>query len=82
MAADSAEKAKCGLGALQVTATGRRKRKDHGAAREAGKSWSGDEERLFLEALDLYGTQLLVPGEPLGAWQVCKAHPQGSTQER
>ena len=40
---------------LEVTATGRRKRKDHGAAREAGKTWSDDEERLFLEALDLHG---------------------------
>ena len=42
-------------GTLEVTATGRRKRKDHGAARDPGKSWSDDEERLFLEALDLYG---------------------------
>ena len=40
---------------LEVTATGRRKRKDHGAAREAGKTWSDDEERLFLEALDMHG---------------------------
>ncbi len=40
---------------LEVTATGRRKRKDHGAARDPGKSWTDDEERLFLEALDLHG---------------------------
>lgn len=40
---------------LEVTATGRRKRKDHGAAREAGKTWSDDEECLFLEALDVHG---------------------------
>ena len=40
---------------LEVTATGRRKRKDHGAPREAGKTWSDDEESLFLEALDLHG---------------------------
>lgn len=67
MAADSAENPKYGPGPSQVTATGRRKRKDHGSAREAGKSWSADEERLFLEALDLCGTQSLVPCEPMGA---------------
>ena len=65
MAADSAEKPKYGPGPSQVTATGRRKRKDHGSAREAGKSWSADEERLFFEALDLCGTQSLVPCEPM-----------------
>ena len=55
MEACSSEKPKHSPGLLQVTATGRRKRKDHGTAREAGKSWSDDEERLFLEALDFYG---------------------------
>ena len=70
MAADSAGKPKYGPGPSQVTATGRRKRKDHGTAREAGKSWSADEERLFLEALDLCGTQSLVPCEPMGACMV------------
>ena len=42
----------------QLTATGRRKRKDHGAAREAGKSWTDEEEGLFLAALDLHGMAL------------------------
>ena len=70
MTADLAEKTKYGPGPSQVTATGRRKRRDHGTAREAGKSWSADEERLFLEALDLHGTQLLIPCEPVGAWEV------------
>lgn len=42
----------------QLTATGRRKRKDHGAARDAGKSWTDEEEGLFLAALDLHGMAL------------------------
>ena len=77
MAADSAEKPKYGPGPSQVTATGRRKRKDHGTAREAGKSWSADEERRFLEALDLCGTQSLVPCEPVALGKleplICRA---------
>ena len=39
----------------EVTASGRRKRKDTGAAREKGRSWSEEEERLFQEALDIHG---------------------------
>ena len=74
MAAESAEMPKYGPGPLQVTATGRRKRKDHGTAREAGKLWSDDEERLFLEALDVHGTQFINPCEPMGAWNICNVH--------
>lgn len=43
------------MGTVEVTATGRRRRKDQGAARDAGKPWSDNEECLFLEALNLYG---------------------------
>lgn len=39
----------------EISATGRRKRKDAGAVREKARSWSEDEERLFLEALELHG---------------------------
>ena len=38
-----------------MTASGRRKRKDTGAAREKGRGWSEEEERLFREALDVHG---------------------------
>ncbi len=43
---------------VQLTATGRRKRKDHGGVRGAGKSWTDEEEGLFLAALDLHGMPL------------------------
>ncbi len=39
----------------EVTATGRRKRKDVGAVREKARSWSDEEEKLFLESLELHG---------------------------
>lgn len=45
-------------GVEEVTATGRRKRKDTGAVREKARAWSQDEEMLFLEALELHGRQL------------------------
>lgn len=41
-----------------MTASGRRKRKDTGAAREKGRGWSEDEERLFNEALGIHGACL------------------------
>jgi len=50
--------------ASEFTATGRRKRKDTGAQRTASRSWSEDEERLFLEALAIYGRD----------WKKCAEH--------
>jgi protein MYSM1 len=44
-----------GAAQQETTATGRRRRRDAGAAREKARSWSEDEERLFLEALELHG---------------------------
>ena len=67
------------------TGTGRRKRKDHGAAREAGKTWSDDEERLFLEALNVHGEapcDPFVQGEVSslpGAFRVCACIQPGVT---
>ncbi len=40
------------------TATGRRKRKDTGSVREKARSWSEDEEKLFLASLELHGRAL------------------------
>ncbi|KAK9830977.1 hypothetical protein WJX81_004646 [Elliptochloris bilobata] len=40
---------------VELTATGRRKRKDTGAVREKARGWSEAEEALFREALDLHG---------------------------
>jgi hypothetical protein len=42
---------------VELTASGRRKRKDAGIRQEKGKArpWTEDEERLFLEALKLHG---------------------------
>lgn len=48
----------------EITATGRRKRKDTGQARSASRAWSDDEERLFVEALGLHGRD----------WKACAAH--------
>eukprot|EP00854_Cymbomonas_tetramitiformis_P026167 gene26167-32063_t len=42
----------------EFTASGRRKRKDTGKKREGGpRAWTAEEERLFLEALELYGRE-------------------------
>ncbi|KAL4859895.1 putative dolichyl-diphosphooligosaccharide--protein glycosyltransferase subunit 3B [Chlorella vulgaris] len=48
----------------EFTATGRRKRKDTGKQRQQSRSWTDDEERLFLEALQLYGRD----------WKRCAEH--------
>ncbi|GMH38254.1 hypothetical protein BSKO_06138 [Bryopsis sp. KO-2023] len=37
------------------SATGRRKRKDTGVPRAKGRPWTDDEEKLFLEGLELHG---------------------------
>jgi SHAQKYF class myb-like DNA-binding protein len=47
-----------------LSLTGRRKRKDTGAQRTASRSWTEEEERLFLEALALYGRD----------WKKCGEH--------
>lgn len=48
--------AKDAVEAGELTASGRRKRKDTGARREgAAKGWTEEEERLFLEGLQLHG---------------------------
>ncbi|KAL6778773.1 MYSM1 [Auxenochlorella protothecoides x Auxenochlorella symbiontica] len=48
----------------QLTASGRRKRKDTGKQRTTSRSWSSGEESLFLEALDLHGRD----------WKKCAEH--------
>lgn len=48
----------------EVTATGRRKRKDTGTNRAQSRGWSEEEEKLFLEALDLHGRD----------WKAAAAH--------
>jgi hypothetical protein len=54
------------VGGDELTAMGRRKRKDTGAKREGAppKGWTEDEERLFLEGLELYGRE----------WKLTAAH--------
>ena len=47
-----------------VSATGRRKRKDTGTNRAQSRGWSEEEEKLFLEALDLHGRD----------WKAAAAH--------
>ena len=49
---------------LQLSATGRRKRKDTGTNRSQSRGWSEEEERLFVEALDLHGRD----------WKAAAAH--------
>ena len=49
---------------LEVTATGRKKRKDVGQVRAAARSWTDEEEVLFQEALTLYGRD----------WKKCAEH--------
>ena len=45
-------------GSGELSATGRRKRKDIGAKREqVAKGWTEEEESLFLESLELYGRE-------------------------
>ena len=48
----------------EFTATGRRKRKTLGKTRAVPRAWTGDEERLFREALELHGR----------TWQKCAEH--------
>jgi protein MYSM1 len=48
----------------EYTATGRRKRKDTGKQRQQSRSWTDEEERLFLEALQVYGRD----------WKRCAEH--------
>lgn len=48
----------------ELTATGRRKRKDTGTNRAQSRGWSDEEEKLFLEALDLHGRD----------WKAAAAH--------
>ena len=48
----------------EYTETGRKKRKDAGKARTAPRAWNEEEERLFREALRLYGR----------SWKECAAH--------
>ena len=47
-----------------LSLTGRRKRKDIGQQRVASRSWTEDEERLFQEALTMYGRD----------WKKCSDH--------
>lgn len=47
-----------------LSLTGRRKRKDTGTQRSASRSWTDDEERLFLEALAFHGRD----------WKKCGEH--------
>lgn len=44
--------------AEDLTATGRRKRKDTGSVREKARPWSEDEEKLFLASLEIHGRAL------------------------
>lgn len=48
----------------ELSATGRRKRKDTGTNRVQSRGWSDEEEKLFLEALDLHGRD----------WKAAAAH--------
>lgn len=48
----------------ELSATGRRKRKDTGTNRTQSRGWSEEEERLFVEALDLHGRD----------WKAAAAH--------
>lgn len=48
----------------ELSATGRRKRKDTGSNRAQSRGWSEEEEKLFLEALDLHGRD----------WKAAAAH--------
>ena len=48
----------------ELSATGRRKRKDTGTNRTQSRGWSEDEECLFAEALDLHGRD----------WKAAAAH--------
>ena len=47
-----------GAVAEDLTATGRRKRKDTGSVREKSRPWSEDEEELFLASLEVHGRAL------------------------
>lgn len=53
-----------GSGDHELSATGRRKRKDTGTNRTQSRGWSEEEEKLFLEALDLHGRN----------WKAAAAH--------
>ena len=48
----------------ELTASGRRKRKDTGTKRPPARAWTESEERLFWEALALHGRN----------WKACAAH--------
>lgn len=57
--------ATCGEeGPIDLSVTGRRKRKDSGQARTVSRSWTDEEENLFIEALTLHGRD----------WKKCAEH--------
>lgn len=51
---------------MEYSASGRRKRKDTGGTRNTSRSWTDEEERLFLEALSLHGRDWKRCGDHIG----------------
>ncbi|CAD7701659.1 unnamed protein product [Ostreobium quekettii] len=52
---------------MEKSLTGRRKRKDTGQQRARGRPWDNDEERKFLEGLQLYGRDWKKGAEHIGS---------------